>query len=255
MSFGVYKIYLHLHEKIHKLFFRSVTIKNADENYVTVLNFISKRCEMTTAHHVAETYKKKNKTWKDHMQEWRTGQSSEERKFSFRPSDSKGTMATLFYKGRRIIMTRTLGSTITVGWERKPMEMESLTLTVWGSNHQILLDLLQDALDDAREEQRDELNVWVLGDSWMGGWEKAMSKKLRSSDSVILDGDMSKDLVDDARKFQASAEWYMDRGIPYRRGKRARVRSERKEDARLWRKRMCSAAHVLGRTCARPHMC
>ncbi|KHJ80782.1 ATPase, AAA family, partial [Oesophagostomum dentatum] len=35
---------------------------------------------------------------------------------------------------------------------------------------------------------------------------------------VVLDGNIAQELVDDLREFTESAEWYTDRGIPYRRG-------------------------------------
>jgi chaperone BCS1 len=53
---------------------------------------------------------------------------------------------------------------------------------------------------------------------WGGGWEKALSKKPRALNSVILDEDLATDLLADARDFLKSADWYQSVGIPYRRG-------------------------------------
>ena len=52
----------------------------------------------------------------------------------------------------------------------------------------------------------------------MGAWQKALEKPKRAKASVVLDRDLSDFLVADARKFLGRAEWYMRRGIPYRRG-------------------------------------
>ena len=45
-----------------------------------------------------------------------------------------------------------------------------------------------------------------------------LCKRPRPVETVVLDHDLSKDLVEDARKFLASSKWYTDLGIPYRRG-------------------------------------
>ena len=45
-----------------------------------------------------------------------------------------------------------------------------------------------------------------------------LSKKPRTVDSVVLDHGLTKDLIEDARKFLDSGKWYSDLGIPYRRG-------------------------------------
>jgi chaperone BCS1 len=37
-------------------------------------------------------------------------------------------------------------------------------------------------------------------------------------DSVVLDKDLSTEIIDDMKKFQNSAQWYIDKGVPYRRG-------------------------------------
>jgi chaperone BCS1 len=36
--------------------------------------------------------------------------------------------------------------------------------------------------------------------------------------SVILDEDLSRNLMEDIEKFQNSADWYLSKGVPYRRG-------------------------------------
>lgn len=53
---------------------------------------------------------------------------------------------------------------------------------------------------------------------WGIGWNKAQSKKARGMDSVVLDQDLASELVEDIQKFQQAAEWYREKGVPYRRG-------------------------------------
>jgi chaperone BCS1 len=53
---------------------------------------------------------------------------------------------------------------------------------------------------------------------WCGGWEKAMTKRPRTLDSVVLDDQQGEGIIEDARQFLGAAEWYEKTGIPYRRG-------------------------------------
>lgn len=45
-----------------------------------------------------------------------------------------------------------------------------------------------------------------------------MTKSARPLDSVVLDTDIAETLVKDIQSFQDSGEWYMNKGVPYRRG-------------------------------------
>lgn len=49
-------------------------------------------------------------------------------------------------------------------------------------------------------------------------WESIGTRRSRTLESVILPQGMARDFMQDARNFKASAGWYADRGIPYRRG-------------------------------------
>jgi len=49
-------------------------------------------------------------------------------------------------------------------------------------------------------------------------WITSMSKKARSLESVLLDSDIMENLVKDIKEFRESGEWYVEKGVPYRRG-------------------------------------
>lgn len=53
---------------------------------------------------------------------------------------------------------------------------------------------------------------------WLSMWVKVMTKKARTLDSVILDTDIAETLIKDITDFQQNGEWYLSKGIPYRRG-------------------------------------
>lgn len=45
-----------------------------------------------------------------------------------------------------------------------------------------------------------------------------MVRPKRGMESVVLDDDIKTTLVEDAKEFMRSEQWYADRGIPWRRG-------------------------------------
>lgn len=53
---------------------------------------------------------------------------------------------------------------------------------------------------------------------WGIGWTKIQSKKPRAMESVILDTGLKDKIIADIKKFQDSAQWYVEKGVPYRRG-------------------------------------
>ena len=53
---------------------------------------------------------------------------------------------------------------------------------------------------------------------WLGMWVKIMTKSARPLDSVVLDTDIAETLVQDIKSFNESGEWYLNKGVPYRRG-------------------------------------
>ena len=63
------------------------------------------------------------------------------------------------------------------------------------------------------------LNIYeVIGGVRFLRWGKVMSKKARPLNSVVLDNGIREKIVEDIGKFENSAEWYQNLGIPYRRG-------------------------------------
>jgi len=195
--------------------FCSITISNRDESFSKVIDFIGKQGIVSSGCLVASTHQKK-KTWKDWRTEFMMGVRSAP-KMDYAPANNND-LHVINYAGSRILMHRSKGETVVAGWERKPVQMETLSLSSWGSKVEPLKQLIDDALKASFEEQQEELNVFVMNDMFGASWEKALSKKPRAIDSVILDEDLAEGLLADARGFLSSAEWYQDVGIPYRRG-------------------------------------
>ncbi len=51
-----------------------------------------------------------------------------------------------------------------------------------------------------------------------GKWMSSGKKEKRSLESLSMDHDIKKDLIDDMEQFISSRDWYRKKGLPYRRG-------------------------------------
>ena len=110
-----------------------------------------------------------------------------------------------------------IGETILTGWERRPTEPENIYIVTWGQNTDPIKEFIDDAVVHCMDKENDMIGIYELH-RWGLGWTKVQKKKPRSFESVILDKDNSKMMCDDIKNFQNASKWYMDMGIPYRRG-------------------------------------
>jgi hypothetical protein len=202
--------------KIRSLFYCAITISSKDENFKPVVDYLAKQLKDGNTLLTAETKKKKRdkNSWR---REWNGVAERNPPEMDYRPAKSGATM-TFQFEGHEIYLWRTVGQTVTTGHARVPLELENLTIATFAGKIDVLKSFINAALRDSFEEASDETNIYVLSDGWLGGWEKAMTKKPRSKDSIVLDGNISETLIEDARNFLQSSEWYAERGIPYRRG-------------------------------------
>lgn len=71
----------------------------------------------------------------------------------------------------------------------------------------------------ALSADQDKTPIYVLN-RWGGGWVKAVSKEPRKLDSVILDAELQKTILDDLENFfkPETEAFYRSRGVPWRRG-------------------------------------
>ncbi|KZP01412.1 P-loop containing nucleoside triphosphate hydrolase protein, partial [Calocera viscosa TUFC12733] len=80
----------------------------------------------------------------------------------------------------------------------------------------VLERLLSRAKAEFDKDEEERISVWV-GDQY-GGWTRAASKLRRPWSSIVLDPGVKDTLLADARDFLSTQAWYVQRGIPYRRG-------------------------------------
>lgn len=209
-----------LSSRLYGMFRSDITIRSTDPNYMAVVDFITERFLNAVAgarSSMEVTTRKKKQTWKEQRAYYMGVGDKKADEVDIRPGDDS-SLHTFEYMGTMMTFYRKKKETLCVGYERKPMLMEELTLSMWGRDNAPLVGLIHDALYAAREKEDSGVTIFVQSNSWCGGFEKAFSRKPRSQESVILDVDHSDHLLDDARSFLQKSEWYNSMGIPYRRG-------------------------------------
>lgn len=80
-----------------------------------------------------------------------------------------------------------------------------------------IIELLEDCRRVVMPPGEERVTIYVPH-AYHAEWSPGMKRKPRPIESVILKGNMMEELVDDVQKFLSSEQWYVERGVPYRRG-------------------------------------
>nr|POF18558.1 mitochondrial chaperone bcs1 [Quercus suber] len=93
---------------------------------------------------------------------------------------------------------------------------ETVTLTTLYRHRHIFEDIVGEAYKMAKQSTEGKTVVYTSRNiNWDASPEP---KRRRPFDSVVLEEGLSRKILDDITEFLAARTWYLDRGIPYRRG-------------------------------------
>ena len=120
----------------------------------------------------------------------------------------------LRYKNAFIAVTRAREIRATDMANGKPFE--TITLTTLYAQRQVFETLFQEAHALAARAQEGKTTIFT---SWGTEWKPfGDAKRKRPIDSVVLEEGVKERIVNDVQVFLKARNWYLDRGIPYRRG-------------------------------------
>lgn len=120
----------------------------------------------------------------------------------------------LNYKGNYILVQRTREQQMVDLNSGKPWE--KVVFTSLGRNVSIFQEILFDAYNLTAQQEEGKTIIFT---NWGSEWRQFGQPRVkRSVDSVVLDENVANNLVKDVITWIESAQWYRDRGIPYRRG-------------------------------------
>jgi chaperone BCS1 len=93
---------------------------------------------------------------------------------------------------------------------------ETVTLTSMGRDREIFRDILNEARLMAMKKQAGKTLIYT---AWGTEWKQFGSgRNKRPLTSVLLPPSLGESLLSDVQEFTRSQAWYLERGIPYRRG-------------------------------------
>ncbi|KAL6937543.1 Complex III assembly protein translocase and chaperone [Hanseniaspora osmophila] len=93
---------------------------------------------------------------------------------------------------------------------------ETVTLTTLYRDRHLFNELLLEAKKMATKQNEGKTVIYT---SWGPEWRPfGQPKAKRVLPSVVLDKGIAKGILDDVKDFMQNGEWYLQRGIPYRRG-------------------------------------
>ncbi len=120
----------------------------------------------------------------------------------------------LSYRGRLVILRRVRPSLQQAA--QQPVNIrESFSITIFSRDRAIARQLMEDARDVALPRGEWRLDIYRPEGS---NWSQLKQRSPRSPESVVLRAGQMEELIADARAFLTGRQWYLDRGIPYRRG-------------------------------------
>jgi len=97
-----------------------------------------------------------------------------------------------------------------------PWETLTLTTLSWPYGPKLFTQILNDAKEMAMGKEEGRTVIYnPMGHEWR---PFGNPKQIRPFTSVILDGTTGEEIAADVRDFLQSQNWYLDRGVPYRRG-------------------------------------
>lgn len=132
-------------------------------------------------------------------------------RFDYQPCPGRHVV---WYGSSMLLVERTREQGSTDLQTGKPWE--SVRLTALGRSRALFDALLSDARELA--SAKDETTTTIFT-NWGTEWRPFGAPRVRRPlESVVLEDGLAEEVVADVRDFLGSADWYVQRGIPYRRG-------------------------------------
>lgn len=120
----------------------------------------------------------------------------------------------LQYSGRIFLVQRVREQQMVDLNSGKPWE--KVLFTTFGKNTAVFDRMLKDAYDLSTMHEEGKTLIFT---NWGAEWRQfGQPRRKRPIESVILDESISEKLLDDVQEWINSSRWYIERGIPYRRG-------------------------------------
>ncbi|CAE7227372.1 unnamed protein product [Rhizoctonia solani] len=136
-----------------------------------------------------------------------TGTTGETRSVAYLPT--YGSTHTMFFRRHWMRVTRTRQ-------EGEGCTRETLQVSILARNREIINQLLREAKEAYTSEDQNRVSIYTCDQ--YNCWHRSASRAKRPMQSIVLDPMIKDRILEDAKDFMASENWYSERGIPFRRG-------------------------------------
>lgn len=96
---------------------------------------------------------------------------------------------------------------------RRGKPVEKIQIRTIGRSQKVMRTMLDEVRNFSKKSDLVSIRVW--GDDW---WTTVRGKGLRPLDTIILESGQKDRILADIQWFSTARDWYVQRGIPYRRG-------------------------------------
>ncbi|KAL6068296.1 mitochondrial chaperone [Balamuthia mandrillaris] len=124
----------------------------------------------------------------------------------------RGTLAWMTLSLRDVTKRESFGDSSEV--------LTTLSITCLGRRRALLLSIVEEAKRQhlLKSLAEDKVLIYVQVEVWRGCWGNAVPRSIRSLESLVLHEGLAERAIADLHRFFSSEEWYLQHGIPYRRG-------------------------------------
>lgn len=135
------------------------------------------------------------------------------KKISYKQED---TSFIVKYGGKRILFSKNKEKLDKSGASLRDVYFSKYMITGWKAKDYIT-ELLQEIVDEYNREMETNF-IRIYSNTQYGDWENANELVVKPLPSIILDDGIKKCLLEDVDEFTSSREFYLQMGIPYKRG-------------------------------------
>lgn len=120
-----------------------------------------------------------------------------------------------FYRGKICRLERGISEKSKIGNAHNQRPMETLKVTVLFGHISVILGWIETGRQIAQTKDRIGPGLHILKGDY---WESVGDIPRRALDTVVVDDDRVHRVLADMRWFYSAADWYAERGVPWRRG-------------------------------------
>ncbi|KAI1726826.1 ATPase family associated with various cellular activities (AAA) domain-containing protein [Ditylenchus destructor] len=194
------RIFILANTLFRRRFLSSLELDNEDCAYSWVLDYINKQSMQRTNRITVNTW----------LQQAESGKTTTS--FYFLP----GRGEHFFWYNKRLVKVERNRERHTIQKMGVRTPLETVTLTTFGGNPTFWKDFLDKAAQDSLSKVETGLVIYnAVGPEWH---RFGNPRRKRPISSVVLEDQIAERLISDFDEFLNSEKWYVNRGVPYRRG-------------------------------------